>query len=75
MSKQIISISTIDDNFQIKSYWANFIAEFGNHNILEFENTLRREWKAGVYNRNSDGFFQIEFETEQDKMWFLLRWS
>jgi hypothetical protein len=48
--------------------WINYLREYGDDPVQSFKR-LSTEWH-GTYVSNG-----IVFRTEQDKVWFLLRWS
>jgi len=68
------------DNYNLPQFWVNFLQQevpskpVGMHNLTDYINDLLKPFN-GYYSLTYQQYSQIQFESEQDCMLFILRWS
>ena len=72
----------LNDEFgQSQKWWFNFLYSLSSHTILNDLESEFAKWNAKLLTTNEYGDSQedygdaIQFESEKDMLWFLLRWN
>lgn len=68
-------LSINDDNGQTRSWWYNFLSSLGSNGTHDLGKEFAK-YNAKIVLSDSTPFNDtIEFDSEEDLIWFLLKWE